>query len=374
MSIRLLIVELVHFDLENTVREQKRSQPLSKMTTSATFSLLRRTSSLRQNSLAYASRRYLANYVSQYGPDVAQPTAIFGLVQVPERYAYIVERFGRFHRKLEPGLRFIIPIVDRIAYFHSLKEETVNIPDQQAITSDNVSIEMNGVLYVKIEDPIRASYGVENPYKAVTLLAQTTMRSELGKLDLDRTFKERETLNAKIVEAINDAAHSWGMKCLRYEIRDIEPPNHIKTAMEKQAEAERQKRADILRSEGEKQAEVNIAEAQKRSTVLASEGSKARLINHATGEADAILAKATATARAIENVAAAIERSGGRDALTLRVAEQFIAAFEEIAKESNTMIIPANAADVSSMISQAMGIYKTLGGKKHNVASSERSE
>lgn len=304
-------------------------------------------------------------------PDVPRPTPILGVVQVPERYAYIVERFGRFHRKLEPGLRFIIPFVDRIAYYHSLKEETVAIPDQQAITSDNVSIEMNGVLYVKIEDPVRASYGVENPYRAVTLLAQTTMRSELGKLDLDKTFKERETLNAKIVEAINDAAHSWGMQCLRYEIRDIEPPTHIKTAMEKQAEAERQKRADILRSEGEQQAEVNIAEAQKRSMVLASEGARAKLINHATGEADAILARARATAKAIENVAEAVQRAGGRDALVLRVAEQYIAAFEEIAKESNTMIIPANTSDVNSMIAQAMGIYKTLDAGKNAVTNPE---
>ncbi|KAK4528007.1 hypothetical protein GAYE_SCF47G5941 [Galdieria yellowstonensis] len=284
----------------------------------------------------------------------------FGFVVVPQQWNYIVERFGKLHSKLEPGLHFLIPFIDRIAYVHSLKEEAISIPNQMAITRDNVTIHIDGVLYVKVEDAVLASYGVENPYRALALLAQTTMRSELGKLSLDKTFEEREALNARIVNAINDAAKDWGMRCLRYEIRDISPPANVRKAMELQAEAERRKRAQILDSEGEQQSDINIAEGRKRATILSSEAVRAEQINRANGEAEAILLKANATAKGIATVAASIRANGGLDAVSLRIAEQYIAAFSNLAKESNTILLPSNTNDVSSMVSQALSIFKAL--------------
>lgn len=289
-----------------------------------------------------------------------QPPPNIGIVIVPQQWNYIVERFGRFNRKLEPGLHLLIPLVDNITYVQCLKEEAISIPNQMAITRDNVTINIDGVLYVKVEDAVAASYGVENPYRALSLLAQTTMRSELGKLTLDKTFEERETLNARIVAAINAATDSWGLRCLRYEIRDIQPPANVRKAMELQAEAERRKRAQILDSEGEQQSEINVADGHKRATILASEAMRAEQINHAEGEASAIVARAQATAQGIAVVAEAIESKNGREAVALRLAEQYIQAFGNIAKEGNTVVVPAGAADISSMVSQSMAIFKSI--------------
>lgn len=290
----------------------------------------------------------------------------FGFVIVPQQYAYIIQRFGRFSRVLEPGLHVLIPFVDKIAYVHSLKEEAVSINSQTAITRDNVTIAIDGVLYVRVVDPAKASYGVEDPYMALTLLAQTTMRSELGKLSLDKTFEEREMLNARIVDSINEAAAAWGMQCLRYEIRDINPPANVRKAMELQAEAERRKRAQILDSEGEKESEINVAEGQKRSKILNSEALQLEQINRAHGEAEAMLARARATAQAIRIVAAEMQQNGGRDAVALRVAEQYIQAWSKLAKEGNTLIIPANLNDIRGMITQAFSIWDTLGTQSQN--------
>jgi|YelNatPaOPRAMG01_1025707.scaffolds.fasta_scaffold27014_1 regulator of protease activity HflC (stomatin/prohibitin superfamily) len=290
----------------------------------------------------------------------------FGFVIVPQQYAYIVQRFGRFSRVLDPGLHFLIPFVDKIAYVHSLKEEAVSINSQTAITRDNVTIAIDGVLYVRVVDPAKASYGVEDPYMALTLLAQTTMRSELGKLSLDKTFEEREMLNARIVDSINEAAAAWGMQCLRYEIRDINPPANVRKAMELQAEAERRKRAQILDSEGEKESEINVAEGQKRSKILNSEALQLEQINRAHGEAEAILARARATAQAIRIVAAEMQQKGGRDAVALRIAEQYVQAWSKLAKEGNTLIIPANISDVRGMIAQAFSVWETMGTQTSN--------
>lgn len=243
---------------------------------------------------------------------------------VPQQQAWVVEKLGKFDKVLQPGLNLLIPVIQRVAYKHTLKEEAIDVTAQTAISNDNVTLSIDGVLYVKIIDPMAASYGVNNPYYAITQLAQTTMRSEIGKLPLDRTFEERETLNVAIVAAINQAAINWGIQCMRYEIKDIQPPQSILKAMELQVAAERQKRVQILESEGNRQAKINHAEGEKAQIVLNSEASYTDQVNRAKGESEAIGLVATATAKSIETIAAAMQKTVGSEAVSLKIAEQYI--------------------------------------------------
>ena len=287
-------------------------------------------------------------------------TAWNGIKLVPQQKAWVVQRLGRFNQTLTAGLHFIIPFVDKVAYRHSLKEDVIDIPSQSAITKDNVTLVIDGILYLKITDPKQASYGVRDPRYAVTQLAQTTMRSELGKITLDKTFEERESLNTNIVQAINEASTVWGIQCLRYEIKDITPPDNVRQAMELQVAAERQKRAEILDSEGKRQSQINIAEGGKRDVVLQSEAAMTDQINRAKGEAAAILAVAKATAEGIELVASSIQKSGGEKAVALRLAEQYIEAFSKLAKETNTILLPEKTGDIGSMVAQALAIFNKI--------------
>jgi regulator of protease activity HflC (stomatin/prohibitin superfamily) len=287
-----------------------------------------------------------------------------GIKIVPQQEAWIVEKLGKFDRKLEPGLQFLVPFIERVSYRHSLKEYARDVQEQTAITRDNVSLIIDGVIYVRIIDPVQASYGVNDPIYAVTQLAQTTMRSEIGKLDLDESFEERETLNVNIVKAINNAAQTWGVQCMRYEIKNINPPTNVLKAMELQMTAERQKRAEILESEGERQSKINIAEADKRQVELASEAAKIDQINRAEGEAVAIMSVAEATARGIELVSQAITQQGGEQAVALKVAEQYVQAFGKLAKESTTVLLPANVGDAASMVAQALGVFDAIKSNK----------
>ena len=287
-------------------------------------------------------------------------TIFAGVKTVPQQQAWIVESLGKFDSKLEPGLNILIPYYQRVAYKHSLKEMAVDVPEQAGITRDNVTLSLDGVLYVRIIDPVAASYGVNDPIYAVQLLAQTTMRSEIGKLTLDKTFEERETLNANIVTAINQAAQSWGIQCMRYEIKNITPPNSVLKAMELQVAADRQKRALILESEGKMQAQINSAEGAKREVVLRSEAAQIDQINRAKGEAEAIFAVAEATAKGIDVVSQAIMKQGGSEAVALKIAEQYVAAFGKLAQEGTTILLPANANDAGSMVAQALTVFDAI--------------
>lgn len=283
---------------------------------------------------------------------------------VPQRSVYIVERLGKYHKQLHAGFHAIIPFIDRIAYRHSLKEMVIDVPVQVCITRDNISVEVDGILYIRVVDPQKASYGINNYLFATTQIAQTTMRSVIGKLDLDQTFEERENINALIVEAADKASDPWGIKVTRYEIKDIKPPKSIKDAMEKQMRAEREKRALIAQSEGEKQAQINRAEGEKQELISLSEGEKQKRINEASGHAAEIEQLATATAEGIRVIASAIQNDGGKDALQLRIAEQYLQQFGKLAKASNTLIIPSNLSDISSIIASVTTICQKGGIKK----------
>ena len=278
-------------------------------------------------------------------------------VVVPQQSAYVVERLGQYSRTLRAGFHILVPFVDVIRYRHSLKESAVDIPEQICITRDNVQVGVDGVLYLQVMDPERASYGVADYSFAISQLAQTTLRSEVGKIDLDRTFEERTAINIAVVEELDKASEAWGIKVLRYEIKNIKPPDDVLAAMEKQMRAEREKRAVVLTSEGQRDAAVNQAEGQKQQIVKQSEASRQRQINEAEGEAAAILAIARATAQGIREVAEATSVPGGLDAVRLRVAERWIERFGELARTTNSMILPANVADVASMISVAMNVF-----------------
>jgi regulator of protease activity HflC (stomatin/prohibitin superfamily) len=280
-------------------------------------------------------------------------------VVVPQQSAYVVERLGRFHGILNAGFHVLLPFIDVIRYRHSLKEIALDIAAQVCITRDNVQVGVDGVLYLKVLNPERASYGITDYLFAITQLAQTTLRSEVGKIDLDRTFEERTNINTQVVSELDKASEAWGVKVLRYEIKNITPPADILAAMEKQMRAEREKRAVILTSEGTRDAAINTAEGMKQEVIKQSEARKTQQINEAEGEAAAITSVATATAAGIRSVAEAIKLPGGQEAVQLRVAEQYIGQFGELAKKSNTIVLPANVADVGSMIALAMKLIKT---------------
>ena len=275
-------------------------------------------------------------------------------IVVPQQSAYVVERLGRFHGILNAGFHVLLPFIDVIRYRHSLKEMAVDIPAQVCITRDNVQVGVDGVLYLKVLNPERASYGISDYLFAISQLAQTTLRSEVGKIDLDRTFEERTNINTAVVSELDKASEAWGVKVLRYEIKNITPPADILAAMEKQMRAEREKRAVILTSEGTRDAAINTAEGMKQETIKHSEARKLQQINEAEGQAAAITSVATATAAGIRSVAEAIKLPGGYEAVQLRVAEQYIQQFGELAKEGNTIVLPANVADVGSMMALAM--------------------
>jgi len=280
---------------------------------------------------------------------------------VPQQNAYVVERLGKYSGVLTAGFHILIPFLDVIRYRHSLKETAIDIPEQICITRDNVQVGVDGVLYLRVLDPERASYGIQNYTFAIIQLAQTTLRSEVGKIELDRTFEERTTINISVVSELDKASEPWGIKVLRYEIRNITPPQDVLAAMEKQMRAEREKRAVILTSEGVRDAAVNTAEGSKQQAIKASEANKQQQINEAEGEAAAILSVADATAEGIRKVAEAIQMPGGYQAVQLRVAEQYIAEFGKLAKAGNSVIVPANVTDVAGMIASALTVIKKSG-------------
>jgi regulator of protease activity HflC (stomatin/prohibitin superfamily) len=275
-------------------------------------------------------------------------------VVVPQQNGFVVERLGRYNRTLTAGFHILIPFLDVIRYRHSLKEMAVDIPEQICITKDNVQVGVDGVIYLKVLDAQRASYGIDDYFFAITQLAQTALRSEIGKIDLDKTFEERSHINTMVVNELDKATEPWGIKVLRYEIKNISPPADVLAAMEKQMRAEREKRAVILNSEGQRDAAINEAEGQKQQVIKASEAKKQQQINEAEGEASAILAVAQATAQGLKEVASSLQHAGGQQAVELRVAEQYIKEFGNLAKAGNTLIVPSNLGDVTSMIASAL--------------------
>ena len=277
---------------------------------------------------------------------------------VPQKSAFIVERLGKYNSTLDAGLHILIPFLDNVAYKHTLKEQAVDVPPQTCITKDNISVEVDGILYLQVNDPKRASYGINHYQFASTQLAQTTMRSVIGKLELDKTFEERETINVSIVDAVDKASEPWGVKVTRYEVKNIVPPQSIKDAMEKQMRAVREKRAVIAESEGDKQAKINRAEGDKQELIARSEGEKMKRINEADGRAGEIERVATATAKGLREIALAINEKGGINAVNLRIAEQYVNEFGNLAKKNNTIILPANLSDLAGMVSTVTTVLK----------------
>ena len=280
---------------------------------------------------------------------------------VPQKTAFIIERLGKYATTLDAGFHILVPFLDRVAYKHSLKEVAVDVPAQTCITKDNIAVEVDGVLYMQVMDAKKASYGIEDYLFASSQLAQTTMRSEIGKLELDRTFEEREAINGAIISAVDKASDPWGVKITRYEIKNITPPQSVKDALEKQMRAEREKRAAIAESEGQRQAKINVAEGEKQQAIALSEGEKQKRINEAEGRAKEIELVAVATAEGIRKIAEAINEPGGKDAVNLRVAEQYIKEFGNLAKENNTVIIPSTLSDVAGMVGAVTSLIKTTG-------------
>jgi regulator of protease activity HflC (stomatin/prohibitin superfamily) len=279
-------------------------------------------------------------------------------IVVPQQSAYIVEVLGKYSRTLQAGFHILIPFMERIAYRHSLKEQALDIPEQICITKDNVQVGIDGVLYMQVLDPARASYGIADYNFAISQLAQTTLRSEIGKIDLDRTFEERATINVNVVRELDKASEPWGVKVLRYEIKNITPPHDVLSAMEKQMRAEREKRAVILTSEGDRDAKINQAEGEKQRVIKESEAARQQQINEAAGEAEAILAVASATAEGLRRVAEAVNAPGGREAMQLRVAEDYVRQFGNLARSANTLVVPANLTDIAGMIALATKVFE----------------
>jgi regulator of protease activity HflC (stomatin/prohibitin superfamily) len=286
---------------------------------------------------------------------------------VPQKTAYIIERLGKYRDTLLAGLHILMPFIDKVAYKHTLKEQALDVPSQICITRDNISVEVDGILYLQVIDAKKSSYGINNYQFAATQLAQTTMRSVIGKLELDKTFEERDTINTQIVDAVDKASDPWGVKVTRYEVKNIVPPQSIKDAMEKQMRAVREKRALIAESEGDKQAKINRADGDKQELIATSEGEKQKRINEAEGRAAEIEQVAMATAKGIREIASAINQKGGMDAVNLRVAEQYIMEFGNLAKTNNSIIIPSNLSDLSGMIASAMSVIKSHSDKKDTV-------
>ena len=278
---------------------------------------------------------------------------------VPQQSAWVLERFGKYNRTLLPGLNIIIPFIDRVAYRHSLKEIPMDVPSQVCITRDNTQLQVDGVIYFQVTDPMKASYGSSNFVFAITQLAQTSLRSVIGKLELDKTFEERDLINTQVVNALDEAASNWGVKVLRYEIKDLVPPAEILRSMQAQITAEREKRALIAASEGRKQEQINIAAGEREASIQRSEGEKPAAINRAEGEAAAILAIAQANSQALRQIGEASETAGGMNAVNLKVAEQYVAAFQNMAKTNNTLIVPANMSDLSTLITGAMKMMES---------------
>jgi regulator of protease activity HflC (stomatin/prohibitin superfamily) len=295
--------------------------------------------------------------------------AIFFIQQtfkiVPQQNAWVVERLGRYDRTLTPGLQFVLPFIERVAYKHSLKEVPLDVPSQVCITRDNTQLQVDGIIYFQVTDPMRASYGSSNYMLAITQLAQTLLRSVIGKMELDKTFEERDSINSSVVSALDEAASNWGVKVLRYEIKDLTPPQEILRAMQAQITAEREKRALIAASEGRKQEQINIATGEREAAIARSEGNRQAEINNAQGQASAIVAVADATAEAIRKIAQAIEMPGGAEAVNLKVAEKAVEAYAQLAQKNNTMIVPGNMSEVSALIGTAMTLLKSKPTAQH---------
>ena len=305
---------------------------------------------------------------------IAAATILFMTAKVvPQREEWIVQRLGKYNRTLDAGLKILVPVIDQVAYKHTLKEQTFDVASQSCITKDNISVEIDGVLYMQVNDARAASYGVENYFIAISQLAQTTLRSEIGKIDLDRTFEERDTINARVVDAVDRAAEPWGVKILSYEIKDITPPASVRDALEKQMRAERERRAVVAESEGERQARINVSEGDRQETINLSEAEKLKQINEAEGRAQEIKLVAEATAAGIRDVASALTQNGGREAVNLRIAEQWVSQFGQLAKTNNTMIVPAQLGDVATLVSTVMKSMETMDASSTEEGASEKN-